>query len=150
MRAKGAKRMKRKGQMLVFEQVLLFTIGVIILMTSFTLFAMYQSFYLSSTSQDHLTEVKEYVLSSIIMLSENSEANSSIVLSIPKTIGNKFYRLRLSPEGLNVTQEPEGHLEAFSRLHGLNTTFAFSGRVDSDLGKVVLYKYGNSIVLDAK
>ena len=140
--------MKFKGQTLVFEQVLLFTVGVIILMASFALFMMYQNHYTQETSQDQITQVKEYVLSNIIELCENDEFNSSITLSIPKTIGGVMYKLSLSNVGLNITQEPIYHISDFSTLYGLNETFTVGGMVISDAGKVILYKNGKNIILN--
>lgn len=138
---------KRKGQTLVFEQVLIFGIGVAIFATSFALFVMYQNHYTSSSTQDQITGVKEYVLSSIIKICEKDEMNSSVVLPIPKTIGNNFYRVSLSPAGLNVTAEGASD---FSPLYGLDKKFDFSGMVVSDLGKIVIYKSGNSVFLDRR
>ncbi|MEE9323106.1 MAG: hypothetical protein V3U72_01040 [Candidatus Aenigmarchaeota archaeon] len=141
--------MKSKGQILAFEQVLIFAISVVILITSFALFAMYQNFYISEATQDQLTQVKEYILSSIIKLCEKNDLESSIVLSIPKKIGGSFYRIKLSKESLNITLwPPERGIDEFSTLYGFNETFDFSGRVISDMGKVVIYRRGNSILLD--
>lgn len=137
--------MGMKGQTLVFEQVLLFSLGVVILITSFALFIMYQNFYLSKTTQDQVTQVKEYVLSHIVELC-GAEANSSAVLPIPETIGNKFYRINISNSGLEVALEPDGASD-FSTLYGLNETFSFFGRVVSERGKIVIYKTGNSIII---
>ena len=140
--------MKFKGQSMVFEQVLLFTVGVVILMASFSLFMMYQNYYIHETSQDQITQVKEYVLSNIIEICENDEFNSSITLSIPKTVGGVMYKLSLSNDGLNITQEPIYHISDFSSLYGLNKTFSFGGMVVSDTGKIILYKNGKLIIID--
>lgn len=137
-----------KGQILVFEQVLIFGIAVAIFVASFALFVMYQNYYTSSSTQDQLTGVKEFILSDIIKICEKDDMNSSVVLSIPKMIGNNFYKISLSPAGLNVTME--GIASDFSPLYGLNETFEFSGMVVSDLGKIVIYKNGNSVFLDRK
>lgn len=137
---------KLKGQILVFEQVLIFGIGVAIFVTSFALFVMYQNYYTSSSTQDQITGVKEYVLSNIIKICEKDE-NSSVVLPIPKIIGNNFYKISLSPAGLNVTTEGWSD---FSPLYGLDKKFEFSGMVVSDLGKIVIYKSGNSVFLDRR
>ncbi len=139
--------MKSKGQILVFEQVLLFSIGIIILITSFALFIMYQNYYITETAQDQLTQVKEYVLSHIIKLCEESDLETSVVLTIPERIGNSFYRISMSNIGINITLEPEGKINEFSTLYGLNETFSFSGMVISDKGKVVIYKKRNSIII---
>ncbi len=139
--------MKSKGQILVFEQVLLFSIGIIILITSFALFIMYQNYYITETAQDQLTQVKEYVLSHIIKLCEESDLETSVVLTIPERIGNSFYRISMSNIGINITLEPEGKINEFSTLYGLNETFSFSGMVISDKGKIVIYKKRNSIII---
>lgn len=138
-----------KGQMLVFEQVLMFSIGVAIMIMAFALFTMYQNYYTSSTAGDQMTEVKEYVLSSIIKACE-SEANVTMILTIPKTVSNSYYKISLSNAGLNVTLEPSSGSGDFSPLYGLNETFEFSGMVISDLGKIVIYKSGNLVSLDRR
>jgi hypothetical protein len=139
--------MKSKGQILAFEQVLLFSFGVTILILSFALFIMYQNYYISETAQDQLMQVKEYVLSHVIKLCEKEDLESFIALSIPKMIGNSMYRIRLTDIGLNLTLEPEGGINEFSKLYGFNETFTFSGMVISDRGKIVIYKKGNSIII---
>lgn len=139
--------MKSKGQTLVFEQVLLFTIGVTVFLISFALFMMYQNHYISETTRDQITQVKEYLLSNIIKLCEKEDFNSSIVLDLPQTIGNSLYRISFSPEGLNITLEPETTIYEFSNLYGFNETFTFKGMVISDRGKIVIYKRGNSIYI---
>ncbi len=141
---------KAKGQILVFEQVLIFSIGVVILILSLSLFMMYQNYYLSTTTQDQLSEVKEYVLSSIIKITSERDMNASFVLTIPKTVGSTFYKISLSNSGLNITLEPEGKAGDFSTLCGLNESFNFTGRVVSDMGKVVVYKRDNWIILDTR
>ena len=139
--------MKSKGQTLAFEQVLLFSIGVVVLISSFALFMMYQRFYITETGQDQLTQVKEFVLSNIVKLCEKTDFQSSVVLSVPKRIGNRIYRISLSDSGLNLTLEPEGEINDYSTLYGLNETFTFSGMVISERGKVLIYKKGNSIII---
>jgi len=140
--------MKMKGQTLVFEQVLLFSLSVVILMTSFALFMMYQNYYMSETSQDQISQVKEYILSSIIKLCEKDEFNSTVTLSIPRTIGNNFYRISLTNQGLNLTMVTGERLSDFSKLYGFNETFSFGGWVVSDIGKIVIYKKDMSVILD--
>ncbi|NIO22609.1 MAG: hypothetical protein GTN38_01095 [Candidatus Aenigmarchaeota archaeon] len=139
---------RKKGQTIVFEQVLLFTISVAIFIASFALFSMYQSSYISTMKWDQLKAVKEYIVSNIIELSEKEEFESSVILEIPKRIGNDYYRLTLSPNGLNITFFT-GNIKDydFSSLYGLNTSYTFEGSVTSDKGKVIIYKKGNSIKL---
>jgi len=138
--------MKLKGQTIVFEQVLLFTIGIVVLISSFSLFVMYQNYYTSATNADHIAEVKEYVLSSIMKLSENREFNSSAIVKIPQTINNEYYRISLTNDGLNISLTTS-KMNDFSRLYGLNKTFSFGGTVTSGRGKIVIYKRGDSIII---
>jgi hypothetical protein len=101
---------------------------------------MYQNHYISETTRDQITQVKEYLLSNIIKLCEKEDFNSSIVLDLPQTIGNSLYRISFSPEGLNITMEPETGIYEFSNLYGFNESFTFQGMVISDRGKIVIYK----------
>ena len=48
--------MKKKAQSLVFEQVLLFSVAIVILMASFALFSMYQGYYMRETMRDQLVQ----------------------------------------------------------------------------------------------
>lgn len=137
----------KKGQTIVFEQVLLFTISVAIFISSFALFSIYQSHYLSMIKWDQLKGMKEYLVSNIIELSEKEEFESSVVLKIPNRIGNDFYRIRLSNAGLNISFITGDTDYDFSPLYWLNSSYTFGGSVMSDRGKVIIYKKGNSIKL---
>lgn len=138
---------KKSGQTVVFEQVLLFTIGVAVFISIFTMFSMYQTHYMSVSRWDQLKGVKEYIVSNIIELSEKEQFESYTILKIPQRIGNDFYRITLSPKGLNISFFTGSFDYDFSSLYGLNSSYEFSGSVTSDRGKVVIYKIGNSIKL---
>jgi len=139
---------RKKGQTLVFEQVLLFTIGIAIFIASFALFSMYQSSYLSVMRWDQLKAVKEYTVSNIIEVSKKHEFESTVLLEIPKRIGNDYYRLTMSPNGLNISFLTGNERDYdSSSLYGLNSSYNLSGSVTSDRGKVIIYKKGNSITL---
>ncbi|MEM5871778.1 MAG: hypothetical protein QW051_02815 [Candidatus Aenigmatarchaeota archaeon] len=138
---------KNKGQILVFEQVLLFVIGVAVLISTFSLFILYQNFYLTTASEDQLNQVKEYIFSNIVRLTK-TKANASLVLNIPKTISNRYYKISLTNAYLNLSLEPNDAY-TLSSLSALNESFNFSGRVISTNGKVVLYKKDNWINLES-
>jgi len=137
---------KKKGQTVVFEQVLIFSISVAIFIAAFTLFSMYQNQYMSITTRDHLAGVKEYVMSNIIDLVKKEGFNSSVTLKIPRTVSNRLYLIDLSNNGLYVRMNGEEAYE-FSSLGALNETFTFGGQVSSDLGVIVIYKKGDKILL---
>ncbi|MBN2042378.1 MAG: hypothetical protein JW754_01075 [Candidatus Aenigmarchaeota archaeon] len=137
---------KKKGQTIVFEQVLIFSISVAIFIAAFTLFSMYQTQYMSITTRDHLAGVKEYVMSNIIDIAKKEGFNSSLTVKIPRTISNRLYILDLNNNGLYVNMTGGGIYE-FSGLGVLNDTFTFGGQVSSDLGVIVIYKKGDKILL---
>jgi|YelNatPaOPRAMG01_1025707.scaffolds.fasta_scaffold267500_2 hypothetical protein len=135
-----------KGQILVFEQVLLFSVGVIIFITCYALFAAYQSHFLSTTLDDQLDAVKNYVFSNIVEVCKQDGVNSSIIVKIPKTINNKYYRITLSNANLNVSIIETGEYKT-SSFYKLNESFKFSGEIDSAKEKIIIYKIGNSIII---
>ncbi len=137
---------KKKGQTIVFEQVLIFSISVAIFISAFTLFSMYQSHYLSITTGDQMSGVKEYVMSNIVSLAAKEGFNSSVTIEVPRKISNQMYIMDLSDRGLNVSI-PRSRTYEFSSLGSLNETFDFGGQVSSDLGVVVIYKKGDRILI---
>ncbi len=134
-----------KGQTLVFEQVLLFTMGIAIFIASFAIFAMYQNQYLEVTVNDQLTAVKEYVMLYIANLAKMGEFNSSLTIGIPRTISDNYYRIKISNGGINVSTH--GGAFSHSGFGTLNRTFEFEGEVISSVEQIVIYKIGNKILL---
>jgi len=135
-----------KAQGLIFEQVLLFAIGVFIFIVCFGVFASYQDYFLSVGINDQLENVKNLIVFNILKLSEKENTNSHIILPISKKAGDEAYKAVLSENGLNVTSLASG-ISKFSNLYGLNESFNLSGRVVSTAGKIVIYKTENEIRL---
>jgi hypothetical protein len=140
-----------KGQMLVFEQVLLFFIGVVILISCYALFSSYEKQFLTSTTNDQLESVKDYVATTILEMCKQGVSNSSSVLRIPKTINGKYYTISLNPSsvvnsGLTVRLTGTGEYK-YSSLSGFCEERDFSGSVDSTKERVVIYKNGDSIII---
>ncbi len=137
-----------KGQMLVFEQVLLFAIGVLIFVICFASFSAYESYFAETGNTDQLTQVREYIAYAIVKASEGwGSTDSYLTILIPKSIGNEIYRVRLSPKGLNVTMLPSMKY-SFTGLYWLNaTTEMIESEAVSTSGMIVLYKNGNKIIL---
>ena len=141
-----------KGQLMVFEQVMLFILGVLIFLVCFASFSSYGDVFTQNGNDDQLEQVTNYIAYSIVRASEGWNGTSSYYdIDIPKTIGGESYRIKLTPAGLNVTTLPSFNYR-FSYLYGLNRTVDFSGsgggsEVTSQTGIVVLYKNGNKIIL---
>jgi hypothetical protein len=134
-----------KGQTLIFEQVLIFAISIAIFAAAFMLFSNYQSHYLSVTSEDHMKNMKNFVVNNIIKLSEGGDINSTIVSKIPTKVGDNYYEIILTNDNVTVMLD-DGRFDYFN-LGTLNATFRFSGKVRSTGGTVVIYKTGNSIII---
>jgi len=140
-----ASNKRMKSQAMMFEQVLLFIMGVTIFIMYFAVFNIYQNYFMSVNVNDQLSQIKSYVSSNILKLA-SSEAASSINLKIPKRIANEVYRIELSENGINVTSLVTG-IYKHSNLYNLNESMTLRGSVMSLSGKVIIYKTGNEIRL---
>ena len=136
-----------KAVSMIIEYSLLFMFGIIIFISCISVFNNYDAYFSSVSVSDHLTEVSEYVSSNIIKLAETgSGEESSIMLSIPKKIGNENYMIELSSQGLNVTSVVT-HVSRQLTLYNLNSTYSLSGKAASTAGSVIIYKTGNQIII---
>jgi hypothetical protein len=135
-----AKNRRMKAQSLIFEQVLLFAVGVFIFVVCFAIFTSYQDYFLSVSVNDQLEEVRNLIVFNILKLSEKGdEVESSITLPISKNVGSEGYKVELSGNGLNVTSIISG-ISKFSNLYGLNESFELNGRAMSTSGRIIIYK----------
>ena len=136
-----------KGVSVIIEYTLLFMFGVIIFISSVSVFGNYEAYFNSVSVNDQLIEISEYVGSNIIKLAEMGNVeDSSIILKIPKKIGNENYMIELSSSGLNVTSTAT-KVSKHSSLYSLNETFSLSGKASSGAGSVIIYKTGNQIII---
>ena len=141
-------RRSLKGQTMVFEQVLLFAIGVFIFIVCFASFSAYQSYFVDTGNADQITQIRDYVAYAVVKASEGwNSTRSYMTIEIPKNIGNEIYKVSLSPAGLNVTTLPSMK-SSFTGLYWLNTTTELVGsEITSTSGVIVLYKNGDKIIL---
>lgn len=138
---------KMKGVSLVFEQVLLFMIGVVIFAACFTTFSLYQSYFTSGISYNQLNEIRNAVSSEIVSMS-SSDFNSTVRMDLPGRVGEKPYFIELRPEGLFVYTMGPQPAESFSPLYGINRSFSLDGRFSSAAGEgLVIYKKENEIII---
>jgi hypothetical protein len=147
-RRKEASRSNRmKAVSMIIEYSLLFLFGIIIFISSVSVFGNYDAYFNSMSVNDHLIEISEYVSSNIIKLAETgSGEDSSVILTIPKKIGNENYMIELSSQGLNLTSVVT-KASKYSSLYNLNGTYSLSGKVVSTAGSVMIYKTGNQIII---
>ena len=137
-----------KGISLIFEYVLLFMFGVMIFISSLSVFLNYQARFSDITLNDQLTLVGEYVGTNIINLVHSTDLNedSSLIVKVPKRIGNENYVIELSSLGLNLTSV-ETQTTKIHSLYNLSQSMNLSGRTLSAYGSVIIYKTGNQIIL---
>jgi hypothetical protein len=137
--------MKRfKAQTLVFENVLIFGIGVAIFILSYAAFTAYQLHFSGVGNNDQMNRVKDILVSNILMLGEKEAVNSSVTLKIPKKIGADVYKVELSNGGINISLS---NVYVFSPIYNLNKSLTLSGKAVSIKGKVTIYKKGNKIII---
>lgn len=131
---------KRSGQTVVFEQVLLFTVGVAIFLAAFAVFTIAQGFYQDTAAADQVRQVRELVASELQAMAAGGNAtNRSVELEVPRHIQDEVYQIVLTQRGLNVSV-PGMRLWSFSTLGWLNQTFNLSGARSSNSALVVIEK----------
>ncbi|MFH1977947.1 MAG: hypothetical protein ABIJ92_01325 [Candidatus Aenigmatarchaeota archaeon] len=136
---------KRKSQSLVFEQVILFVMGITIFIIYFATFNVYQVYFLTAGANDQLSGVKSLVTTNIVKLTSLEEnANASVIIDIPSHVGNEIYLVDLNEYGINVSGVVSG-VSKESTILRLNDTYTFGGRVVSLEGKIMIIKKGKEI-----
>lgn len=136
----------RKAQTVIFEQMILFAIGVSIFITCFAVFNMYQGYFVSLSMNDQLGQMKNWVSSHILRLIQNEDSNSSIILEIPRRIGGEEYEIQISADGINVTSLLTMTSKK-SPLFNLDEKYGFSGTANSIKRRFIIYKKGNEIII---
>ena len=131
---------------MIFEQVLLFGIGVAIFVSLFAAFAVYQNYFLDTNLHNQLNEVKDVVVMNIMKAADKGNATTHVTVDIPRIISNEGYQIYLSSDGLYVTSLMSG-VSKYSSLYGLNQTYNMSGSVMSVFGRFIIYKKENKIIL---
>ena len=139
-------RQNKKAQTMIFEQVILFTIGVTIFVMCFAAFNVYQDYYESVSLNDQLGQLKSWVSSHIIRITENPEADASIILDIPRRIAGEEYEIELSDEGITIASFLTKTYKK-SSLFNLTQQYNFSGRITSTGRTFIIYKKGNEIII---
>jgi hypothetical protein len=138
-----------KGVSLVFEQVLLFMIGVMIFSACFVTFSLYQQQFTGEISQDQLNEIRDSVSSAIIDLSSReTDVNTTMRRDLLPKIGDAGYVIEINSSGLFVYTLGPYRTESFSPLYGINHSMSLSGRFSSIHGReLMIYKNGNEIII---
>jgi len=133
-----------KAVSVIFEHAILFMFGIVIFISCVSFFSSYEVHFKSLSTEDQLSEVREYVESNMVKLVER-EGDSSVEISIPRKAGSDYYKIELSNQGLNVTSLETG-VTKHSPIYNLSQNFKFmDSKAISSAGNVIIYKTGNQI-----
>lgn len=138
--------MRKKGQSLIFEQMILFSIGVTIFVICFAVFNIYQNYFVSLSLHDQLAQMKGWISSHIIRLVQHEDTDSSIILEIPKRIGGEEYNITLDNSGIHVISL-YSEVTKESSLYGISNKYILSGYIRSTERRFIIYKKGNEIII---
>jgi hypothetical protein len=140
--------MGKRGVSVIFEQVLLFIIGIMIFMICFATFRSYELYFTESITVNQMREVSEWVTSNIIMLSERGDSvNTTMRVRVPDFVGSEPYEIRLTQEGITLTSFESGK-NIFKSLNAINQSLSLSGGFSTLHGnEFLIYKQGNKIII---
>ncbi len=127
---------KMKGQHVIFETMMLFSIGMAIFALSFFAFDAYQTFFVGLAKTDNMERVKDMA---ILKIQEAAYADGNVTseISIPTRLGGEVYSLSLSASGINISLPG---LYSHSSLPFVNSTIQLSGIAYSSKGRIIITK----------
>lgn len=124
---------KRKGQYLIVEQMVIFTIGIFVALSFVSIFGTFESDIRQETTSNQLRTYSKALRNKIVSLVE-TDAESETIIDIPRTLSEKTYVIELS-NGLII--QSEGYTYR-SDLMGLRERLKLSGSVISKRGRAKL------------
>ncbi|MEE9406261.1 MAG: hypothetical protein V3V26_02540 [Candidatus Aenigmarchaeota archaeon] len=135
--------MSRKGQSVIFENVLIFVAGVTIFILFYSVFTAYQANFTAIGIDSQLSEIRDYISTHILLMAGKEGINSSVIIKIPRTVATELYEVELYSGGLNLTSSVTS-VRKHSNLYSLPVTL-IPKRIPSSAGKITIYKKGNRI-----
>ncbi|MBU0953733.1 MAG: hypothetical protein KKA90_04955 [Nanoarchaeota archaeon] len=141
---------QRKGQSLVFEQVLLFAIGVAIFIVMLSIFSVLRGVWNVQAATDKLDTVSREVATGILSVATDPADFTLRTLVIPRDIAGEVYRIQLVGEKLQLDLSlPSLDLSRDSDLFSLGSTYTL---VDSNVwslhGRLTIKKVGTTISIN--
>src|SRR3989338_7917450 len=86
-REKVFRERKRSGQTVVFEQVLLFAVGIVIFLACFAVFSIAQGYYTDAAARDQMGQVRELIAGEVQALAGGgNSSNGSAELAVPREV----------------------------------------------------------------
>lgn len=135
-----------KGQTLIFEQVILFGISVAIFLILFSVFTIYQNYYLEVGGSNQLDESKEWISANILKVAEKENATTISIIPIPRNVADAVYSIALSNnEKLLILENLLTKEKKTSSLYDIGKKYTLSGNLTSMKGKITIKKEGKLI-----
>ncbi len=131
-----------KGQIPIFESVLLFTVGIAIFVICSVVFAIYQATWTDISEGQQLEQIGLYISAAIHTLAQNP-ANSSLMLAIPRQVGGTFYSIALNNQSKQLNVSTQKKTYTFE----LDRQLEFFGTQSSTAGQILLKKEKNKIFI---
>jgi hypothetical protein len=135
------------GQSMIFEQALLFGMGVTIFIVCYAVFNIYEDHFSHIALIDQLDEIRGWVgANTVKFVGKNPDGDGWISFAIPKRAGGQPYYITFSGNGVNITAKLTGDY-SWSPVFGLNDTYTMSGMANSNTGKCLIYKTGDKLII---
>lgn len=135
---------KSKGQYLIVEEVLIFSIGLIIVLGFFSTFQYFSKETKSNAVREQLEVVGSYIKSKVVETVQ-MDGTGKISVDLPHKLAGDSYAVYLNSKGIEMTSS-SGKSYA-SGIYGLEGSYNFNGKILSDVKDVYLKKSGNNITL---
>ncbi len=112
-----------KGQYQIIENVVLFSIGLIILTASFGIFNLLNNRIVSETTNDQFSELGLYVGSAVLQAAGEGRFfdTATIFLTVPKRISNQLYEINLTHSGVKIISS-ETQQQSLTSLYNANAS----------------------------
>ena len=133
---------QRKGQMLSLEQMLLFSAGVIITLTVFTIFSNISENVREEAQVDQLNEIGSTISGALAVVAGSEQVIMRVL--IPQKIGGSQYSVDLNSENLTMIS---GDTRMDIPLEGLGSINSLSGTISSSAGRIIITKTLNTITI---
>ncbi len=112
-----------KGQYGIIENVVLFSIGLIILTVSFSIFNLLNYRIVSETTNDQFSELGLYIGSAVLQAAGEGKSfdMATIFLDVPKRVSNQLYEINLTHSGIKIISS-ESQQQSLTSLYNVNAS----------------------------
>ncbi len=127
--------------MLSLEQMILFSAGVVIVITVFSIFTTISDKTRKQAEEDQMKEVASAVAGAMIA---TTQGESTVRMLIPEKLAGSQYSVDVNTQNVTVTI---GGRSIDLPLEGIGNGYSISGTQSSATGRLIITRTGNSIKL---